>query len=61
MKANTTSRREVDTGYETSTFALGIGISAAAMVGLWACVCMVSALMNNGIVEVTKGLLGAIY
>ena len=57
---NTTTRNQVDAGYETSKFALGVGISSAALIGLRACACMVSALTNNGIVEVAKGLLGAI-
>ena len=57
---NTTKNSQVDAGYETSTFALGVGISSAALVGLWACACMVSAITNHGIVEVVKGLLGTI-
>ena len=60
MRANTTDRMQIDAGHETSTFALGVGISASALVGIWACACMISALMNNGIVEVVKGLVGAI-
>ena len=57
---NTTTRTQIDAGYETSKFALGVGISSAALVGLWACACLISALMNNGIADVAKGLLGAI-
>ncbi len=57
---NTTTSTQVDAGYETSKFALGVGISAAALIGLWACACMISALANHGIVEVAKGLLGAL-
>jgi len=60
MTANTKNRTQIDAGYETSTFALGVGISAATLVGIWACACMISALMNNGVVEVAKGLVGAI-
>ncbi len=57
---NTKTNSQVDASYETSKFALGFGISSAALVGLWACACMISALTNNGIAEVAKGLLGAI-
>ena len=57
---NTAKRTQVEAGYETSKFALGVGISSAALVGLWACACMISALSSYGIVEVAKGLLGAI-
>jgi len=57
---NTNSRTQVNAGYEASKFALGVGITSAALVGIWACACMVSALINNGIAEVAKGLLGAI-
>ncbi len=60
MNTNTTTRSEVDAGYETSKFALGVGITSAALISLWACACMISALANHGIVEVAKGLLGAI-
>ncbi len=61
MRTEITNSTQVDAAYETSTFALGVGISAAALVGVWACACMISALMNNGITDVAKGLLGAIY
>jgi len=57
---NTTARTQVNAGYEASKFALGVGITSAALIGIWSCACMVSALMNNGVVEVAKGLLGAI-
>ena len=57
---NTIARTQVDAGYETSKFALGVGITTAALVALWACACMGSALMSNGVVDVAKGLLGAI-
>lgn len=62
MTANTitTSRTQVNAGYETSKFALGVGISAAAMIGLWATACMVSVLLSNGVVGTAKALLTAI-
>ena len=61
MNTNTTTMTtQVDATYETSKFTLGVGITSAALIGTWACACMISALMNEGIVEVAKGLLGAI-
>ena len=61
MNTNTTTMTtQTDATYETSKFALGIGFSSAALIGTWACACMISALMNEGIVAVAKGLLGAI-
>lgn len=60
MTTNTNTNAQVDGSYEISKFALGFGISCAALVGIWACTCTISALMNNGIAEVAKGLLGAI-
>ncbi|AGF77517.1 hypothetical protein UWK_00943 [Desulfocapsa sulfexigens DSM 10523] len=62
MTANTitTTRTQVNAGYETSKFALGVGMATAAMIGLWATACMVSVLMNNGVVGTAKALLTAI-
>jgi hypothetical protein len=57
---NTNSRTQVNAGYEASKFTLGVGITSAALVGIWACTCMVSAVINNGVADVAKGLLGAI-
>lgn len=56
---NTAVTTQTSVGYETSKFALGVGISAAALIGIWASACMISALMNHTVVEVGKGLLGA--
>lgn len=60
INTTTTTRTQVDSTYETSKFALGVAISSAAFVGMWACACMVSALMNNGIMEVARGLFTAV-
>ena len=56
---NTTTRTQVDAGYETSKFALGVGMATAAMIGLWATACMASMLMSNGLVGTAKALLTA--
>ena len=57
---NTNSRTQVDAGSEASKFALGVGMTFTTLVALWACACIANALISNGVVEVTKGLLGAI-
>ena len=56
MTANThtTIKNNVDAGYETSKFALGLGMSMAALVGLWGTACLVSALASNGPVTLIK-------
>jgi hypothetical protein len=56
----TTGRTQAEVGYETSTFALGVGIATAAMVGLWATACMASAVMSNGLGGTIKAMFTAI-
>lgn len=56
----TTIRTQAEVGYETSKFALGVGIATAAMIGIWATACMASAVMNNGIGGTVKALFTAI-
>jgi|GEM_PF-5956918 len=58
---NTTSKNQTDVTHEISTFALGVGIASTAVVGIWACACMISALANHGVINVAKGLIGAIF
>lgn len=41
--------------YEISTFALGLGISMATLMGIWGTACIVSALVNVGPLNVLKG------
>ncbi|MBU3984902.1 MAG: hypothetical protein KKE97_02660 [Proteobacteria bacterium] len=62
MRTNTLTTREtnVDTGYETSKFAMGTGITMAALVGIWACACMISAVLSGGVGSVIKGFLTAV-
>lgn len=56
----TTTGVQAEVGYETSKFALGVGIAAAAMIGIWATACMASVVMSNGIGGTVKALLTAI-
>jgi len=57
---NTTTRNNVDAGYETSKFALGVGIAMAALVGLWGTASLVSALVTNGPVGLVKAYVSAV-
>ncbi|MBU0665242.1 MAG: hypothetical protein KJ990_11950 [Proteobacteria bacterium] len=59
MRTNTLTSKEtkIDTGYETSKFALATGITMAALVGIWGCACMISGLVSGGLV---KGFITAI-
>jgi hypothetical protein len=56
----TTTNTQIDAGNETSKFALGLGISMAALVGLWGTACLVSAMLSMGPLNVVKGILTAI-
>ncbi|MBU1231652.1 MAG: hypothetical protein KKD01_15620 [Proteobacteria bacterium] len=55
----TTARTQVDIGYETSHFALGVGIVMAAFVGLWGAACIASALLSTGPVGLMQSCLSA--
>jgi len=57
---NTANRTQVDAGYETSKFALGVGFSMAALVGLWGVASLVSALAGNGPVSLVKSYVTAV-
>ena len=50
----------IDAGYETSKFALAIGITMAGLVGLWGFSCMISGLMSGGLGELARGFMTAI-
>ena len=57
---NQSTNTKVDAGYETSKFSLGVGITMAALVGIWGAACLVSALASNGPVNLVKSYLAAI-
>ena len=57
---NTANRTQVDATYETSKFALGVGLSMAALVGIWGAASLISALTSNGPVALVKSLFTAI-
>lgn len=58
--AQVTQKTRTTAGYETARFALGTGFTMAALVGIWACACMIGALANTGLSGVVKGLITAI-
>ncbi len=62
MRSNTLVTREtnVSTGYETAKFAMGTGITMAALIGIWACACMISALSNGRIGGIVKEFITAV-
>lgn len=62
MKSNalTNTGTQVNITHEVSKFALTVGIATAALIGLWACACMISVLATNGLSGVVKGLITAV-
>ncbi len=62
MKTTTLTSTEtrINRGYETSKFALATGFTMAALVGIWACATMISALVNSGLGGVVKGFITAV-
>lgn len=62
MAANieSTTRKQDDVAYETSGFALGTGMILAALVGIWGIVCLLSAFVTVGPLNVIKGYLAAL-
>jgi hypothetical protein len=58
--ARINNETEINAGYETSKFALAVGMTMAGFVGLWGCACMISGLMNGGLGGIVKGLMTAI-
>ena len=56
----TTTRNQIEAGYETSKFALGVGMTMAALVGLWGTACLASALVSVGPLNVLKGYFTAL-
>jgi len=57
---NTTTNTQIEAGYETSKFALGAGMTMAALVGIWGFACIASAMMSMGPMNVVKGYLTAV-
>ena len=51
---------KIEPGYETSTFALGVGIAMAAFVGIWGTACLASAMISMGPMNVVKGYISAL-
>ena len=62
MNAKIETRKDarVDVGYEASKFVYGVGLTAAALIGIWGAACMIGGLANVGIVGLVKGLVVAV-
>lgn len=62
MTANTqiTIDTQPDAGYETSTFALGVAMTMAAIVAIWGTACLTSAMVSMGPLNVAMGYFTAL-
>lgn len=60
IETQTTTNTHIDPTYETSTFALGVGITMACLVGIWGFTCLASAMFSQGPLNVVKGYVTAI-
>ena len=58
---NTAKNDHVDAGYETSKFALGVGITMASLVGLWGTAYLVNALSGIDPLNLVKSYFTAIF
>ncbi len=56
----TTTTTHIEAGYETSKFALGLGMTMAALVGIWGTACLTSAMISMGPLTVIQGYLTAV-
>ena len=59
VHTDTTTQVQAEVGYETSKFALGTGMAMAALAGIRGAVCLMSALVTVGPLNVLKGYLTA--
>ena len=57
---NTTTGTQVEAGYETSKFALGAGMTMAALAGIWGFACLASAMISMGPLNVAQGYFSAV-
>lgn len=56
----TKTGKQVEAGYETSKFLLGLGIVMAALVGVWGTACIASALIGSGPLNLLKSYFTAL-
>ncbi len=59
-KIESVEKNQIDAGYETSKFALGVGIAMATLVGIWGSACLISALAGTGPINLIKSYFTAI-
>jgi hypothetical protein len=59
-KTNQDIETPVDVLYETSQFAMGVGMVSASLIAVWAMLCMASAISSNGLPGVIKSFFSAV-
>ena len=59
-RIETRKRVKADVGYETAKFTYGVGLTAAALIGLWGAACLIGGLSDAGLVGLVKGYISAI-
>ena len=59
-QTQTNIETSVDALYETSQFAMGVGMVSVALIAFWAMICMASAIFSNGIAGVIKSFFSAV-
>lgn len=62
MKARIETKKDIrtDVGYETSKFVYGVGLTAAALIGLWGAACLIGGLADTGIGGLVNGFVIAV-
>ncbi len=62
MTTNThnTVTTQLDAGYETSTFALGVAMTSVAIVAIWGTACLASAMVSMGPLNVAQAYFTAL-
>ena len=56
----TTTNTQIEAGYETSKFALGLGMTMAALVGIWGTACLASAMLSMEPLNLVQGYITAV-
>ncbi len=59
-RIETRKRVKADVGYETAKFTYGVGLTAAALIGLWGAACLIGGLSDAGLVGLVKGYISAL-
>ncbi len=54
------SNPQIDATDETTKFALGVAMTGAALIGIWGTICLVSAMVSMGPLNVIQGYVTAV-